>query len=60
MGSDFTSLDLLIVLIWIGLWGMIDMLVKHYSEDNMLLRFTSYFAIFLIGFLIVWILHHSN
>jgi len=46
---------IIIVLTWVGLWGMIDMLIDSISDGNRRVRFVSYFLAALLGIFLIWI-----
>jgi hypothetical protein len=45
-----------VVLLWVAMWGIIEMIIDAIVKDNKLYRFIAYIVTLLLGILIVWIL----
>ena len=43
------------VILWVGLWGIIEMLIDGIAGDNRRVRFVSYFALVILGIFLFWI-----
>lgn len=44
------------VIVWVGAWGMIEMIIDDYVQDNKRARFVTYFVLSALGILALWLL----
>lgn len=49
--------DIVTVILWIGMWGVVDIMIRSSAGDDYKLQFASYFALILLGVLLTWILY---
>jgi hypothetical protein len=47
---------LLVVLLWVGLWGIIEMIIDKLAKDDKVLRFTIYIIAVIISIFFLWLL----
>ena len=47
---------LLIVILWVGAWGMIEMIIDGYVQENKRARFVTYFVLAALAILGLWAL----
>jgi len=45
---------ILTVIIWVGAWGMIEMIIDGYVEENKRARFVTYFVLAVLGGIGLW------
>jgi hypothetical protein len=59
--SGLSSLvkGILVILIWVGIWGIVEMIIDAIAAENKMIRVMSHFVVFLIGVLFLWILDYS-
>jgi predicted membrane channel-forming protein YqfA (hemolysin III family) len=48
-----------IVLIWVGLWGIIEIIVDFFAKNNTWTRIAIYFLLVVIGVFSIWILYYN-
>lgn len=48
--------DILIVVAWVGLWGMTEIIIDKIAKDNANLRFCVYVLITILAILIIFII----
>ena len=46
---------IIIILLWVGAWGILEMFVDNIAGDNRRVRFATYFVMILIALLLIWI-----
>jgi hypothetical protein len=42
------------VLLWVGIWGIIELLIDYVVGDNKIYRFASYTLLILLGVFLLW------
>jgi hypothetical protein len=47
---------LLVVILWVGAWGMIEMIIDDYVQENKRARFVTYFVLAALAILGLWAL----
>lgn len=47
---------LVIILLWVGAWGILEMSVDNIAGDNRQVRFATYFIFIILGVLLFWII----
>ena len=45
---------IIIIFLWVGAWGIVEMGVDNIAGDNQRVRFGTYVALLLIGALLLW------
>lgn len=50
---------IIVILLWVGAWGILEMFVDNISGDNRFVRFATYVVMILIAFLLLWIVDIS-
>lgn len=45
---------IIVLLLWVGAWGITEMAVDSIAGDNQRVRFASYLALILLGILLLW------
>lgn len=51
---------IIIILLWVGAWGIMEMFVDDISGENKQLRFSMYTIFLIIGGLLLWIITVIN
>jgi hypothetical protein len=46
---------IIIILLWVGAWGILEMCIDSISGDNRQVRFVTYFFCILLGLMLLWI-----
>lgn len=46
---------LFVILLWIGLWGLTEMIIDRFVGNNKQLRFIVYVLMFIVAILLLWI-----
>lgn len=47
---------IVVVLLWVGMWGIIEMMIDNIAQDDNRIRLVTYILAVLIGILVLWIL----
>ena len=47
--------SVLVVLLWVGLWGITEMVIDKIARDNIRIRFVVYVLITIISAFLIWI-----
>lgn len=48
-----------VILIWVGIWGIIELIIDAIADENRMLRVISHFVVFLIGVFFLWIMDYN-
>lgn len=46
---------IIVILLWVGVWGILEMFVDNIAGDNRSVRFATYVVMILIAFLLLWV-----
>lgn len=47
---------IVVVLLWVGMWGIIEMIIDNIAQEDNRIRLVTYILAVLIGILVLWIL----
>lgn len=45
---------IIVILLWVGAWGILEMFVDNIAGDNRSVRFATYFIMILFALLLIW------
>ncbi len=48
-----------VVLLWVGLWGIIEMIVDAFTKDDKIKKAFAYVGLVALGIIIIWLLKIS-
>jgi ABC-type nickel/cobalt efflux system permease component RcnA len=46
---------IIVIILWVGMWGIIEMMIDTVAGSDRRMRFTSYFVLTLLGIFLIWI-----
>lgn len=46
---------IIVILLWVGAWGILEIMVDYIADDNRNARLATYFVLLLLGILLLWL-----
>lgn len=48
-----------VILIWIGIWGILEVIIDELAHDNKMIRVIANFGILIVGIFFLWIMGYN-